>query len=221
MGDMRGSFLAHLKRAAGDTSDEPWDEDFIPYYFQRFRPDGEGVERALSPLPGGSEYVRRLLPVYRATRHPGWERDTYFVVRQPRDAEPLEVSRTGNEFVENLRILANAIGDDELSSYLASIVRVEVMPAAAGLDRRTHGHVIVNETIGDYLIRRTDHDDPVAILEEAYYSIACDYDLSRYLQWPYYRHLCEGDCFEPYFRLWQCGYSYAFGEGTLTVARRL
>src|SRR4051812_40663305 len=81
---MKERFLDHLKHAAGDASVEPWTEDQIPYFFQRFRPDGNGIERALAPLRNAADFVKRLLPVYEMTRHVRWADDMYFVIRQPR-----------------------------------------------------------------------------------------------------------------------------------------
>jgi len=97
---MRDSFLAHLKNVVGDTSDAPWGDDNIPCLFQRFRPDGNGLEAALSPVPNASTYIARLLQVYRATKHADWERDMYFVVRHPPVAGETEIVAWGESFLQ-------------------------------------------------------------------------------------------------------------------------
>ena len=43
-------------------------------------------------------------------------------------------------------------------------------------------------------------------MDEAFYSIACDYHLARYLTWPWYMNSSSiKEPFEPYFNLWLHG----------------
>ncbi|WP_430108390.1 hypothetical protein [Paenibacillus sp. B1-33] len=60
-----------------------------------------------------------------------------------------------------------------------------------------------------------DYDAPIEILDEAYYSIACDYWISYYLQWHRYR--LKGDPFASYFDLYRLGYSATFSEHALYI----
>jgi hypothetical protein len=212
------SVLAHLKKVAGDDSKEPWSEDNIPYFFQKFRPDGDRIELALSFLPNASSCVERLLAVYRAAKHADWARDLYFVVRHPETAEESEIIGIGRRFLANLRALCAIIGDPGCSTYLATVTTVQVVPIAK-LDRNCDDHLGVHETIGDFLRCHPDFDGPLRFLDEAYYTIACDYDLTFYLQWPHFEHICPVDCFEPYFQLWKHGYSHAFYGSTLNLAK--
>ncbi|MNI58809.1 hypothetical protein D3C73_1139370 [compost metagenome] len=55
----------------------------------------------------------------------------------------------------------------------------------------------------------------IEILDEAYYSIACDYWISYYLQW--HRYGLKGDPFAPYFELYRLGYSAVFAENKLYI----
>jgi hypothetical protein len=216
---MQEQLLAHLKHVVGDTSEDPWTEDNIPYLFQRFRPDGAGLISALATVPNASAYIQRLLPVFTATKHPKWPQDMYFVVRNPPKVEDSDIISLGRQFLANLQILGSTIGSDELSDYFDSILQIEIL-ANGELNFRSDGNILVYETIGDFLGDQTDFDDPIPILDEAYYTIACDRDLAHYLQWPYYQDLCPVDCFQPYFRLWELAVSYVFDGSKLTLARR-
>ena len=52
-------------------------------------------------------------------------------------------------------------------------------------------------------------------MDEAFYSIACDYHLARYLAWPWYINSSSiKEPFEPYFNLWLHG-------ATLRCERRI
>jgi hypothetical protein len=210
------ALFARLKKLAGDDSAGPWDEDHLGTLFHWFRPDGFGLESALSFLPDASKYVERLLRVYRAAKHPTCNRDAYFVVRSPEEATKAKIVAMGKEYLANLRVLAGVIGNAKLKSYLASVTRVQVVPAEK-LNPESNEGLTVYEAIGDFF-GYTNSDDPIRLLREAYYSIACDRYLALYLQWPYYEHLCSVDCFEPYFRLWQHGYSCGFDVATLNLA---
>lgn len=53
------------------------------------------------------------------------------------------------------------------------------------------------------------------LLDEAYYSIACDYWISYYLQW--HRYGLKGDPLAPYFELYRLGYSAIFSEQKLYI----
>ncbi len=210
------ALFARLKKLAGDDSDGPWGEDHIGTLFHWFRPDGIGLESALSFLPDAPRYVERLLRVYRAAKHPTSNRDAYFVVRSPEAATKAKIVAMGKEYLANLRVLAGAVGNAEFTSCLASVTRVQVVPADQ-LNPESDEGLTVYEAISDFFGYAHD-DDPIRLLREAYYSIACDPYLALYLQWPYYEHLCSVDCFEPYFRLWQHGYSCAFDVSTLKLA---
>ncbi len=214
MGD---SLLTHLQKAAGEGSAEPWNEDYLPYYFQRFRPRGEGIKAALSIVPNAKAYVARLLPIYEATNHPGWENEMYFVVRQPIAAKAAEVVALGDAFLANLRLLADV--DEEFSAYLNSVKGARLLTNGK-LDRTSDDHTLVYEAVGDFFGFLSNEEDIIPKLYEAYYTIACDPDLTRYLQWPYFKELRRVDIFEPYFQLWRRGYSYEFRGDALLLARR-
>jgi hypothetical protein len=85
--------------------------------------------------------------------------------------------------------------------------------------RHSDEHALVYDSIGDLLGDGSDYEDSVHLLYEAWYSIACDADLAHYLQWPCYESTYSVDVFEPYFRLWERGYSYAFEGDKLLLSR--
>lgn len=71
------------------------------------------------------------------------------------------------------------------------------------------------ETIFDVVSEHKNYDEPIEVLNEAYYSIACDYWLSYYLQW--HRYKLKGDPFAPYFELFALGYSAVFSDNKLYI----
>jgi hypothetical protein len=48
-----------------------------------------------------------------------------------------------------------------------------------------------------------------SLMDEALYTIACDYNLAYHILWPLYRHLSDIDePFAEYFELWKHGAGY-------------
>ena len=191
-------------------------DDQVFGLFQQFRPLGKGVERVFYGVPKGPQYVARLLSVYAATSHADWACDTYFVVREPITTTPDELRGHGRALVEGLRQLARVIGQPELLTYLQSAQSVEMVPRTQ-LKCNNDENLLVGETIGDWVILRSDCADYVPQLREAFYSVACDFFLMYFLQWPYFEKWCGQDVFLPYFELWCRGAACAFEGPTLKI----
>ncbi len=198
------------------------DEDRWFGVFQGYRPNGDGVEEVFAGLPDATEYATRIRSVCRAAHHDGWERDAYFVVGRPQPATDVELVAFGQEILSGLRlvaILATLSGRRDLHEYLSRVNHVAVVPAAA-CDRKNDDHTRVHEALGDILTGFHDYEHPAVRLREGFYSVACDYWLAWFLQWPYFHGWIPRDVFRPFFELWARGCLVAFHGGTLTIARQ-
>ena len=78
---------------------------------------------------------------------------------------------------------------------------------------------LLGEAFTEWRISNTDYESPEQILDEAYYSVNCDYYLAAYLQYPLFRSKPDNDFLRPYFDLWQQGYGFALGEDCLYLYR--
>jgi hypothetical protein len=197
------------------------DEDRWFGVFQGYRPHGDGAEEVFAGLPDAAEYVERLRSVCRAALHPDWARDAYFVVRTPPEATDEELVGLGRELLSGLRliaVLATLSGRRDLHEYLGGVSRVAVVPLG-GVDRRHDDHSLVHEAVGDILRGFCDYGHRAVQLREGFYSVACDYWLAWFLQWPYFRQWVPRDVFRPYFELWARGYEVAFQGSSLGIAR--
>ncbi|MGP3786926.1 hypothetical protein [Paenibacillus sp. 1A_MP2] len=80
---------------------------------------------------------------------------------------------------------------------------------------------VVYEALGELIRSRSDYSENIELLSEAYYSIACDYWVAYYLQWPRYQGLQEADdCLYPYFELYRYGYNLHWSQNKLFIGRR-
>jgi len=187
--------------------------------FQQFRPDGVGVEVVFDGVPNASEYVERLRTIYRAAYHDDWDRDVYFIVRSPQAASPEELAAFGMEYVAGLRFLSGMLakrGHPRLDKYLASVTGAVVVPHATA-NRMNDDDTLVYEAVSDFMGEFYNYEHPIIKLREAYYSVACNYYLGWYLQWPYFSEKIPRDVFRPFFELWVRGYGCVFQGSSLCL----
>jgi hypothetical protein len=107
--------------------------------------------------------------------------------------------------------MATLAGCDELVESLEPIPPVEVLPADVRGCRESDLGALIYDTVGAWFRSLTPEDDRVELLGEAFYSIACDYNLARHLTWPWCRGGAGGrELFLPYFELWRRGADVCF-----------
>lgn len=195
--------------------DKVVEKDELFGLFQFFMPDGQGVEAIFAPLEDGDVYLQRLTPIYEMLDPADFEGDSvpgYFNAKLVETSEE-SLKAYGQKFMEGLKQLLE--DDEEASAYLAAVQQIEVLPPG-GIEPFLHSSdADVHEALYDVVDQVEEDEEPIAILGEAYYSIACDYLISYYLQWP--RYGLAGDPLAPYFELHRRGYSAVFSEGKLVI----
>jgi hypothetical protein len=214
---LRGAQILRLwKDVARDRSAAPWDEARAFGFFQRFRPNGNGLAPAILALPCGEELLRRLQRVYDATVD-GWREDSldaYFVVRRPQPSTYQELEELARRQMGIWLSIVRDCGNQELADEL-EVKSVEFMQ---DLPRPTHSdgdapEVELHDVEGDWHGRLQSILEAGHVTNEAFYSIACDYGVARYLTWPWYRAstLIE-EPYGPYFELWLRGAEISIPE---------
>jgi len=220
----------------GLIGEEPYGEDGVTEeelygYFQSFMPRGQGVEKVFEPLEHGEALLARIRPIYEMLDASDFEGEAvpgYFNGGRG-EATEAHIRALGGELIEGLLRLF-AVGPEQsrkASRTLASISAIDVLapgdiaPIFADFVAEDNLGSIVYETLTDVISAHTDFTEPIEILNEAYYSIGCDYWLSYYLQWPRYRGLeSTSDPLRPYAELYKLGYSVVFQKGKMLVGRR-
>ncbi|MFB5761419.1 hypothetical protein [Paenibacillus medicaginis] len=206
-----------------EAEDEEIDPGAFYGYFQFFMPSGEGVERVFAPLDKGAAYLQRIAPIYEMldpADFKGEQVPGYFIGKTGRASE--EVLRAlGEQLVQGLQQLfeeqTDMEGMDEPLSYLREIEEIIILQKGEIMAFENRKEPIIYETMFEIVEERTDYDGPIWVLSEAYYSIACDYWLSYYLQWPRYKKLANMDPLAPYFELYKIGYTAVFSGRSLYI----
>jgi hypothetical protein len=210
------------QRLAGDLAAKPWGRDEIFGFFQRFRPTGDGLEDALLPLPQGRAILDRIRPVFLVTSD-GWQNaesfDAYFIVRKPAPIDPATAEALVRSHLTNVAEIASSANVVEL----VDLLREPTLSISHESPPQTQGPHDTDTFIDDTLCNWEGSlsPDPAGItgLQEAFYSIACDYNVARHLMWPWFAKSTDlQEPFLPYFNLWLHGVTYRFvGPSTATV----
>ncbi|MHA7965429.1 hypothetical protein ACX93W_14945 [Paenibacillus sp. CAU 1782] len=218
--------------------DEEIEADHLYGFFQWFMPTGEGVERVFAPLPDGDRFLNKIRPIYDMLNPEDFAGESvpgYFIGGNEDVSEQTLLS-LGQELIEGLKGLFTLVPEDdeaadiaeEALQELASLKEIVVLPPGdiSKLEQRLiqgadeeEGEAVY-EALAELVSSRSDYDGNIELLNEAYYSIACDYWVAYYLQWPRYQGLQEAEnCLRPYFDLYRYGYRIHWAQNKLMIGR--
>lgn len=183
------------------------DEDDLFAFFDCFRPDGTGVEKIFAGVVGGEEIIPRLLRVFECTGE-GFKRDMYFIVRRPVRATPDTLTELTAKHLDKIEQIA-IDHVPELASLFQPRPRIEITskpPPQRTLPDYEAPETVIYDAVGDWFSELEPDESDALLLGEAFYSIACDYNIARYLLWPLYQQSTDiEEPFAPYFELWTRG----------------
>jgi hypothetical protein len=226
--------LAYWKGLAGDDSPYPWESANTGMFFQIFRPHGLGVEAAFEGVVLAEEILPRLMEVYEATAD-GWQRDgahdAYFVVRNPKPLTAGRAEALCREYLAKVGEIADRFevpeGDNPVN-YVKALVHPSALLKVVQGERpwpphRDSPEGVVYQVVGEFMSHLQWDLAPVEshayLMEEGFYTLACDYNLAYHLLWPTYRDLADiTEPFAAYFELWKHGAGCRFeDDGGVTL----
>ena len=201
-------------------------QDKLYGLFQCFMPKGAGVEAVFAPLQNGTELQTRITPIYAVTAQQTWEAfdqgvaPGYFCPPQDPKFNDEALKSLALAHVQNLKIFAEFLGDDELLEMLEQIKSARVQKGFDFANNKDELADAVYEAITKWMIDSPKLDAKLWVLSEAYYSINCDYLLPVYLQYPNYAQRPQEDFLKPYFELYLAGRQITFERGEVVVFTR-
>jgi hypothetical protein len=207
-------FRNRCRQIAGLSNDDTLEPTTMVGFFQRFRPQGKGIEHLYRDVPQGEEFQSRLARLFQAAgedQRPGGGRDAYFVVRRPASLSPADVEEHATSWLTGVRQIARQSSVAEFKERFDEIPKVRVLqgipPKQPKSDQESFSLL---RCIKVHAASVTDGIAPncevVSLLREAYYFTACDAILRDYLLWPAYaEHFDQDDPYLGYFELWRHG----------------
>jgi hypothetical protein len=181
-------------------------------FFQVFRPDGQRLQPLFDDIPVGRDVFSRLQQVYRATvaGSQGLQGiDAYFMVRNPDPATHNSLLRYATAQLANWRQMAGEINEQELVDLLTPVPRIAIsndVPPEPDPNDIESLDVFIYDVETDWHAQLIPQCPHASWLRQAFYYIACDYGLARYITWPWYRNSSSiKEPFKPYFNLWLHG----------------
>lgn len=212
-------YLGNLIDEEIDTEADYLDDQFYAY-FQCFMPYGENVDKVFEPITDGQLFYERIKSIFTTTEKEVleiFEENAFpgYFVPSKKDNKDL-LKEIGKQFLENLIVFAEFIKDEELITDLKEMNEIEISNTDEQ-DFDNEKHLNLYETFSDWRIENSDERDLIEVLDEAYYSVSCDYFLSAYFQYPRYKNKPEIDFLKPYFELWKQGYSFVLNNKTLIL----
>ncbi|OZB99152.1 hypothetical protein CJP46_06550 [Paenibacillus sp. XY044] len=215
--------LGLMDEEEAEETTGPIEEDMYYGYFQIYMPSGNGLEATFTPLEDGDVYLKRILPIYEMLDPQDFQGEGmpgYFNGKSDHVSEK-ELKDLGKSHILGLKQLMEDHAEleeaVEASTYLGSIREVEIVSGSEMEKIRQEYDPVVHESLFELISEHTDDNEPVHVLSEAYYSIACDYWISYYLQW--HRYGLDGDPLAAYFELYRLGYSAIFANGKLYIGK--
>lgn len=206
------SFFQRCKDLAGVMSDDAWTRENMAGFFQNFRPDEQQLGPLFEDLPAGAEVFKRLQQVYRATACTFTGRqgaDLYFIVRRPEPTTNDQLMRFATAQLSNWRNMAAAINEHELVDLLTPIPLITIRdgsPTAPNPHDTESLDAYIYDVQTDWHAQLAPLCPHASWMRDAFYYLACDYYLARFITWPWYMHSSSlNDPYEPYFYLWLHG----------------
>ncbi len=209
---MSNTLVTRIEAATGIAVPTPTGQHKLSGIFNRYRPDGAGLERLFEVSGIEGEILSRLKKVFLATT-PSWKPgDLYFTIRQHVSIDPSSAATIVESYLAGFKRFAAHIGDSDVTSALDGMRVVFAVPIGASEDADLG--TMMYECLTDFLATLQPGRHELFLLKEALYSIANDYFLMAYILWPAFGF--EGElahALDNYFDVWRYGISLRFFKG--------
>ena len=190
--------LQRCCRIAGGSG--VWATDDLSQFYHRFRPNGEGLEEVFDSVEHGTAIVNRIKAVMKMD---GTDKGMALECRAPKPIDDAKAITLAKKAVANVKQLAIELDDEEISTMFTAR---EFQIKSGQLSKYRQNSVtdervcIMCEAVDDIMIRS---DAAAAVMFEAAYTLAHDFPLAYYIQWPAVASdFNTEDPFKPFFDLW-------------------
>ena len=211
--------LRKFARIAGIPESSVDEKSDLIGFFQYFRPFGDKLNEVFEGAVRGDEVMERVLKCFSATSQSS--NGPYFI-SVGHDATQSDVTTLIRNHFQDLRSIAEIMGDNELNNILSAITLryvsesefEQLMPGDDAPD------AWIFDLVTDYMTTLTPVDTSLLLLKDAVYSMANDIFLQQYILWPIYRESATlDDPFQSYFELWSTGIQFQIPDASTCLVR--
>jgi hypothetical protein len=201
-----------IETETGLSVREGFDTHELAGLFNRYRPEGVGLERLLSGDGVEGEVRARIKRVFDVTAPGADPGDWYFVIRRHESLDRAAAIKVARDYLLSMQRLAEFIGDTEVRDALSALKVESHPPAAVAEDDDVP--VMLYESFTAFLPSFARDGREILLLEEALYSMANDYSLMAYMLAPVIPLGGEArGALDPYFDVWRYGITLKFFAG--------
>lgn len=185
-----------------------------PYLFHYFRPDKYDLLKGLFvPFKHGKEVFNRLKEIYEVTRESyvsGMEENfSYFRPKLKREITTKEVTPLVLRCMRDINCILKDYG--QTYRVQEENIMIQIMEK-----QEFNRKFDIDDIIGDEFIMLIEEwyvqlepdkeKNPIVLFNEAFYQIAADRNITRYISWPITGRADLEDPYKGYFDLWKLGY---------------
>jgi len=211
--------LARIRRETGLEISGARDQHILSGLFNRYRPNGEGLDRILAGEAEEGAVRDRIQRVFKLTASSWSPGDIYFVLRR---FEPIDESmavKLVRDHFNGIALLADLTGDVETRDAVRSLTVERHSIGGFTLDESVP--VLIYECLTDFLAKFQPDLNELFILKEALYSMTNDYFLAAYLLWPVIQASVPlPDVLDAYFAIWRHGLKLDYIADGFVFVRR-
>lgn len=212
------TLLERIKDEIGISISVPGDDSKLAGMFNRYRPNGLGLERLLLSDGVEGEVLSRIRRVFGCTARCWRPSDFYFVIRNFDVIDQSKAEEIASLFLSGVGDFIRYIGDVELSD---EIDQLRVVPEVGDNAEVTDDFFIsIYECLTDFFAGLQSDFDEIFFLKEAVYSMANDYFLMAYLMLPAAKVGALEGSLNAYYDVWRYGLKLEyFSDGSVVVKR--
>ncbi|MEO0819454.1 MAG: hypothetical protein AAF074_03415 [Pseudomonadota bacterium] len=177
-----------------------WETDDLSQFYHRFRPNGNGLEEVFVGVDHGNAIVSRIKAVMKMD---GTDKGMALECRAPKPIDDARAIALAKKAVANVKQLATELDEEELSEMFKAS---EFELRSGQLSKYRQNSVtdervsVMCDVVDDIMIGS---DAAAAAMFEAAYTLAHDFPIAYYIQWPAVAsEFKTEDPFKPFFDLW-------------------
>jgi len=209
---IHASLTEKIKLETGISVSSSKDIYLLAGIFNKYRPDGEGLNHLFSDHGLERQVCERIKRIFSVTALEWRPNDLYFSIKRFGHIEREMAIEITQKYLDEIKKFSELINDSDAINSLSTLRVASDLPTPDILfsdDMPT----LIYELITDFFAKLQPERHELFMLKEAFYSMANDYFLMAYILWPVIQAETGSVIkFDSYFEIWRNGITLNFSE---------